>query len=108
MDARTLKALQGSIEKWMKIAYAGGQDKGWPNCPLCVAYTGSGDNDCGLCPVSQVGNSFCVGSPYTDWMWHHRKKHGDEFPFFCKPGCAECKRLALAELDFLKSLLSNE
>jgi len=51
MDAKTLKALKGSIKKWEKIIAGTGVDKGGDNCPLCKA---CGWN-CRDCPVMTIG-----------------------------------------------------
>lgn len=94
MDERTLIALRGSIKKWEDIVAGIGLDKGEDNCPLCklfherFRYTGS---HCDGCPVSEkTGDMSCSGSPYAAY-------------------CDEpTKAGAIAELEFLKSLLPSE
>lgn len=54
MDARTLKALHGSIKKWEAIAKGTGTDKSGENCPLCQEFAyPSGKPFCHDCPVKQ-------------------------------------------------------
>ena len=100
MDKRALTALQGSIAKWGAIVNDGGIDMMASNCPLCTEFL---SGNCVQCPVywasSQPG---CSGTPYMDWARYFMdvldrrpRKVVDE----------ESKRLAQAELDFLKSLL---
>lgn len=65
MDKITLKALHGSIRKWIKIATWEGYDSGSENCPLCGQFFGS---DCDGCPVAiKTGQKGCYGSPYEEW-----------------------------------------
>ena len=105
MNAKTLQALQGSIEKWQQIvATTKAEDRGVANCPLCGIFWNRG---CQGCPVSAVtGRSGCIGSPYAEWS-AHINNHADLLARRC-PGCKECLRLAEAELDFLVGLLPNE
>ncbi len=98
MDRATLKALNGSIAKWRRIAAGKGVDKGTTNCPLCQEFYNFQTN-CKGCPVStRTGLGFCGGSPYTTWTtteasdWERPAKTAEE------------KKLAQAELDFLISL----
>lgn len=87
MDKRTLKALKGSIKKWEKIVDGTGTDKGPDNCPLCKLFFDS--TDCLGCPVNNAtGKTGCRGTPYDDYSL-----------------AADKHVPALAELDFLKSLL---
>lgn len=100
MDARTLEALKGSIEKWRLIVEEGGEDRGYLNCPLCERFnTGFG---CGGCPVAvRTEHYFCDGSPFQEW---ERLKKGFT-------GCADTPEkldAARAELAFLRSLLPEE
>lgn len=101
MDDLTLEALRGSIAKWEAIVAGTGADRGWRNCPLCTAFL---DESCRNCPVSvAVGNKFCDGTPYEKWATsEHVKDDADGGGF---PINAEGRRLAQAELDFLRSLL---
>lgn len=93
MDAKTLKALNGSIEKWQNIVAKTDRDLGVKNCPLCqLFYVGRSQKDeCNGCPVAEsTGKTGCEGSPY---MQH------------CITPTIQC---AKAELKFLKSLLPKE
>lgn len=91
MTKKTLKALRGSIQKWEKIVEGTGVDQGVYNCPLCQLFYRL---DCKGCPVfERTGYPFCDKTPYREWE--------DD----CTP---ELKKLAQAEVDFLKSLLPKE
>ena len=61
------KALLGSVAKWYRIAYEGGEDIGGANCPLCNLFIGN-FRGCGGCPVAvDTGMESCRGSPYGAW-----------------------------------------
>ena len=106
MEAETLKALQGSIEKWQRIVRrTSAVDHGTQNCPLCTMFY---EANCKSCPVRHAtGQVHCYGSPYDEWSIHN---------FLCEslthhhrtPGCKECLRLARAELAFLVRLLPDK
>jgi len=106
MDAKTLKALNGSIEKWKKICEGTGEDRSRGNCPLCKSFFDDIDHDghgCKDCPVKiKTGKSGCGKTPYSKWTNHHMAAHST-----CggKVECFACFLLARAELRFLKSLL---
>lgn len=89
MNARTLKALRGSIRKWQKIVDGTGVDKGCRNCPLCALFY---KNYCVGCPVFIKSEmEHCENTPY---------------PLFTAACTAkEESKFARAELNFLKSLL---
>lgn len=103
MPEVTLTALRGSIAKWEAIVDGTGIDDGCNNCPLCQKFNGEvlGRDDgppeedhegawvCRGCPVAMATNrDHCGGSPYTS---------------YCVDGKTSSR--ALAELNFLKSLL---
>jgi hypothetical protein len=103
MNAKTLKALRGSIAKWEAIVASEGSDHGIDNCPLCQMFrivigfkTISFKTNCDGCPVkARTGHDGCRGTPYDEW----------------DSGVAdtpELVALAQAELDFLKSLLPED
>ena len=97
MNAETLAALRGSIRKWRGIVAGRVVDQGCENCPLCQLFFLKNDN-CGGCPVfNKTGLDLCGGTPYGTWSGT-----GDTYKTATTP---ELKRLAQAELDFLKSLL---
>jgi hypothetical protein len=105
MDAKTLKALKGSIDKWENIVSGKGEDEGIDNCPLCKMFKEM--EDCTECPVSiNTGKAECCKSPYVEWELHQCRQHSAvaESKVYCKT----CKKLAQKELDFLKSLLSKK
>jgi len=65
MDARTLKALNGSIRKWWLIAEGRGVDLGIANCHLCKLFYGV---FCHGCPVEKESHEDgCEGTPYVAW-----------------------------------------
>lgn len=105
-----LEALRSSVAKWQGVA-AGSEDWGGHDCALCAMFK-SDDifGACGGCPVAtHTGANYCFDSPYRAWADHQRNEHcrkTDE-PFIAEPGCTECRKLALAELDFLKDRLDE-
>ena len=104
MDAKTLKALKGSIEKWEMIVAGAGIDDGDKNCPLCKLFS---DKNCHDCPVFEKVNAMgCHNTPYDEWESHHENKHEEKR--MRKVHCPTCKKLARKELNFLKSLLPKE
>lgn len=67
MDAKTLKALEGSIKKWEKIVARTGFDNGCGNCPLCRQFL---EHGCVGCPVvTRTGKTVCKGTPYSSFAW---------------------------------------
>ena len=109
MNKKTLKALKGSIKKWEKIVDGTGRDNGGDNCPLCLLFIMNMDNDkdCPDCPIGiKTGENFCEKTPYLAWLNHTRGKHDQSSSIEVK--CPTCKKLAIKELDFLKSLLPKE
>lgn len=92
MDAKTLKALRGSIKKWEGIVAGTMEDYGEDNCPLCKLFL---KQNCEGCPVyARTHHEGCYETPYRETL----KADGKE----------EYDRLAQAELDFLKSLLPTD
>lgn len=100
MKKETLKALNGSIKKWVGIKDGTAIDNGTDNCPLCRLYF---DYGCYDCPVEvKMKMVCCEGTPYQKWSRHQEDSHGMFVPF--KVECLECKDLAIKELEFLRSL----
>jgi hypothetical protein len=100
MNAKTLKALKGSIRKWEKIVAGMGGDRGPANCALCEMFLH--EHACRGCPVySRTGQEGCRGTPYDDWKGR-RHPHGQNEVFATTP---HYKSAARAEVRFLKSLL---
>jgi len=100
MDAKTLKALKASIEKWERNAVAETPDGyliGPESCALCRLFHDSG---CHGCPVrGRTGRVGCLGTPYfaaskAQWGW----RLGGSTP-------DEAHTAAREEVAFLKSLL---
>ncbi len=101
MNAKTLKALNGSIAKWEAIVTGTGVDAGPSNCPLCLAFRNfsMGGVSCLGCPVRDTtGEDGCAGTPYE--KWEDLAESGQR-----KANTPELKKAARAELAFLKSLL---
>jgi len=107
MDAKTLKALKESIQKWEEIIAGRGIDEQGKNCPLCSLFWNdkSKMKHCLLCPIFlNTGKKYCWDTPYSDWADHQDQYHHmQEFNKYII--CPTCRRLAKAELVFLKSLL---
>ena len=102
MNARTLKALRGSIEKWEAIVAGTGMDLGAANCPLCALFRAA---DCSGCPVAKAaGRPDCSNTPYIAWIRVGRDRRRTIILYSGRVS-ARLKRLAQAELDFLKGLL---
>lgn len=106
MDEKTITALKGSIEKWKKVADGSGKDEGQYNCPLCAVFFGK--IGCEGCPVrTATGHECCNGTPYREWERHHHVDHPIELLWsqtVQSIQCPECKKLAMAELEFLQGL----
>ena len=94
MNAKTLKALKGSIEKWQKIVSGMRRDEGSSNCPLCREFLHT--HDCVGCPVFEsTGRVLCRDTPYGPYDKVGAADYGSPYG----------KALAIAELEFLKTLL---
>ena len=94
MTPTTLRAIKGSIRKWVKIRNGTGKDEGPDNCPLCKLFYAK---KCKGCPVSAVtGQIECLGSPYEVWS---------DFPLNENISSSRCIAIAEAEILFLKTLL---
>lgn len=109
MNAKTLKALRGSIAKWQRIVAGDGVDEGAENCALCALFI---DAECVGCPVSKnTGMDGCIGSPYVEFenAWIvEMETLTDKFPLFGEPRRVvgpQTMAAALREVDFLTSLL---
>ena len=108
MTSKALKALKGSIRKWRDIVTGNGTDRGVMNCPLCAAYRDRSD-DCDGCPVAAYSRrGGCERTPYDAWSMHAQRSHPGVWPRPAHGDCPDCRRLAQAELDFLKSLLPSD
>lgn len=100
MNAKTLEALKGSIEKWEGIVAGKIGDEGTNNCPLCLLFY-YGITRCKGCIVSEESMAVgCNNTPYDNWcnFWN-------SFQYNETANCDESKQLAQDMLDFLKSLL---
>ena len=114
MDEQTLKALRGSIRKWERVAKGEIRDKGPQNCPLCKLFNNNdiegedcvgwgvvikaSTKDCVGCPVmAATGLRYCMGTPYEAFL-----DYGHVGLLVRTP---EARKLAEAEVEFLRSLL---
>jgi hypothetical protein len=100
MNARTLKALRGSIKKWEAIVAGTGVDQGTDNCPLCEEFF---DDWCKGCPVNDASGNSCNGTPYEAW----EEAHYDPGIYFNDRTIKDDDSAiaAVLELEFLRSLL---
>lgn len=97
MNKRTLKALRGSIAKWEKIVSGDAEDMGAENCPLCKLFV---EDFCDGCPVrKESGVPGCIQTPWHRWAKAQNQR------FHWTANTKRRKKLAQAELDYLKSLL---
>lgn len=101
MNAKTLKALKGSIAKWEAIVAGTGVDDGSDNCPLCELFY---DNGCVGCPVAiKTRKDECIDTPYGAWLY---ATFDQEWPK--KVMNEGQKRAARREFRFLKCLLPRK
>lgn len=101
MDAKTLTALKGSIEKWRRIVDGTGVDGGTDDCPLCHLFAAE-DRDCIGCPVSaRAKRPGCANTPYVAWKRVASEDDGENLV----ATTSAAKVAARAELAFLESLL---
>lgn len=105
MMPATHKALKKSIVKWEKIAAGRACDNGPQDCALChlfraTNYLFSPRPECCGCPVAEfAGKPGCQGTPYAKWIKQCGDAHIANTPAL--------KKLAQAELNFLKGLLNE-
>ena len=102
MEPQVLMALKNAIGKWELIVISQGVDDGRKNCPLCDLFGISCVSNGVVCPAGIE----CHETPYYKWNLHHAFQHNQRIPLSIQ--CPDCKVLAQAELDFLKSLLPKE
>ena len=94
-------ALAASIKKWEKILDGTGVDQGARNCPLCL----EDNQNCGECIIgSNRDNVACAGTPYAKWAGHHIEIHNTPILADHIVICDVCRKLAQAEIDYLKGL----
>lgn len=91
--------LELSIAKWADIVNNVGTDQKCDNCALCLV-----THDCTNCVIAEGHHArrHCHITPYVAWITHQQREHAITDSMRVK--CADCRALALAELDFLKSL----
>lgn len=104
MKQQTLKALKGSIAKWRSIVAGTGSDRMSDNCPLCELFA----KDCRGCPVKRkTRKTGCAGSPWMEWAATQGSKGRLASLGQYRANTPELKKLAKAELSFLRSLLPS-
>jgi len=105
MEKQTVRAIWGSIEKWVKIIRLEGWDEQANNCPLCALFYTKRKNHCLGCPIFlATGARYCRNTPYDNWDIHQEGWH--PIPNFERSIiCPTCLPLARKELAFLQSLL---
>lgn len=108
------RALRGSIRKWDSIAKGSGVDRGSQNCALCQEYLYRA-TDCSGCPVAaKTGQQHCEGTPYEQWCRersgrvYHYAEDGDYMKTGYAIGDEDSRKIAEAEVKFLKSLLPRK
>jgi hypothetical protein len=101
MNQETLDALNGSIRKWEKIVNDGAVDEHIDGCPLCILFY---EYSCDGCPVFyKTGFRRCENTPHETWTMYCDEEDKDYEVFD-----EESRGFALAELNFLKSLLPED
>jgi len=101
------KALEDSIKKWEKIVKSCKFiDKASANCPLCKLYFRCHYFDEECIVMRATGHDGCRKSPYKKWIRHQENSHTDKFSsnYYRRKNCKICLKLAIEELNFLKSL----
>ena len=108
MHINTLKALNGSIEKWEKIVSGKGIDLGQDNCSLCKLFWRM-DGACGHCPVAEkTGQDGCLGTSYFDYSHLSRKASRMTEGSVRDNVLREAEFHAMEMVKFLKSLLPKK
>lgn len=112
MDARTLEALKGSIQKWENIVAGTDADRGAENCALCAMFADNMDDEggeCEGCPVKKaVRASGCTRTPYFDYSHVTQWSENGQYRV-PRQGLEDAARVAAqSELAFLRSLLPPE
>lgn len=101
MEPRTLAALKDSIAHWERMATGNQGSEEEPTgrfCALCREFFRK-NKDCEGCPVSSLtGKEDCEDTPYWD-----AKDEWDEYGY-----SDSFRKLAMIQLQFLKSLLPKE
>jgi len=98
-----------SMRKWEKVIDGTGTDRGRNDCPLCIRYCNvsegmvTKETACFGCPVKLTSKlQFCNNTPYVKWVNHQRIAHDRTADL--KIECGKCKKLAIEELEFLRSV----
>ncbi len=103
MNAKTLKALKGSIEHWQRLVdfeKNPGEEPGSQQCDLCKLSVNKSEGfyvDCNECVVKlRTGRPGCIGTPFNRAYSAFFKRHENPEEF---------RHAAKEEMEFLKSLL---
>ncbi len=99
----TLWTREYGTQKWNAISLGEKEDSGYEQCPLCMLFREPNTTTptCTGCPI---GNN-CEGTPYMEWIRHHRDWHIPPGSKSLRVLCDECRKIALMERDFLYNLL---
>jgi len=95
-----LKAIDGSIRKWEKIAFEGGIQRNYCDYEfaLCRLFI---DGDCWECPVVKYNQTFgCREYPFGSWAWHFDYQHPILLPFR-QVVCSTCENLVKKQIKLL-------
>ena len=108
MEERVLTALQGSIDKWVGIAYHGKVDGMDSDCPLCGLFMET-DDSCSACPIGEdTGETGCKGTPYQAWIAHTNTHEEVQTTRERKVYCPTCREKAIEMVNYLKGLLPED
>ncbi len=104
--AKIMEALNKSAMKWSNI-YRGHGDGQQKVCSLCDLFLFL--NDCQLCPVmSKTGLPHCKGTPYNDWVEHHKNEHGIDLSTGMIVECKTCTKFAKRQFEFIVDIIEEE
>jgi len=108
-----IKALEESIAYWNRIYLGEVGSRGGDSCPLCQLNFGLPKRPCDYCPIQhKTGRTNCLGTPYQDYVSHHRDFHRGEFTqgslVGLKIACGTCAEIVKSEIGFLASVLEEE
>ena len=103
------KVYEEAIEKWYRIAFFKGEDKGIKNCSFCKLFASI---KCIGCPVSNLtGKPLCNNTPYSVWIDFTGQEMIKQGIPLSKPTIVRGKKsykAALDELEFLIHLCPDD
>jgi hypothetical protein len=105
LSKRQRTALEKSIKKWEGIVDGKKSDHGNNDCDCCIKYNYAG---CRKCPVYlKTGLDTCFGTPYTEFTKYCRSSGIFSHGTYLKVFDDHSKKLAQAELDFLRNIMNE-